>query len=85
MTIPVPGYGAGVLTPEGNAAAYVDRLILGRFHFGTNTWFLSYLGFASSTLLGVLAGELLLSSRPARTKVYWLLASGVAVLALGLL
>lgn len=27
--IPVPGYGAGNLTPEGNLAAYIDRLILG--------------------------------------------------------
>lgn len=27
--IPVPGYGAGNLTPEGNLGGYIDRLILG--------------------------------------------------------
>ena len=30
--IPVPGYGAGNLSPEGNFAAYVDRLILTQQH-----------------------------------------------------
>ena len=84
MLIPVPGVGAGVLTPEGNAAAYVDRLLLGRFHYGTNTWFLSYPGFASSVLLGVLAGELLQSSRSARSKVAGLFGAGALALVLGL-
>src|SRR5260221_12133608 len=28
--VPIPGYGAGVLTPEGNLASYVDRMLLGR-------------------------------------------------------
>jgi hypothetical protein len=35
----------------------VDRLVLGRFHYGENTWFLSYAGFASSVLLGVASEE----------------------------
>jgi len=30
--IPVPGYGTGNLTPEGNLVEYVDRLILGQQH-----------------------------------------------------
>ncbi|HLO48898.1 MAG TPA: DUF5009 domain-containing protein [Kamptonema sp.] len=30
--IPVPGYGQGLLTPEGNLGAYLDRLILGTQH-----------------------------------------------------
>ncbi|MBW4605300.1 MAG: DUF5009 domain-containing protein [Calothrix sp. FI2-JRJ7] len=33
LLIPVPGYGAGNLTPEGNLAAYIDRLILGTHIF----------------------------------------------------
>jgi predicted acyltransferase len=82
--IPVPHFGSGVLTPSGNASAYVDRLILGRFQYGTNTWFLSYLGLASSVLLGVLAGELLLSRRPPVTKIAGLFAAGVGLLVLGL-
>jgi len=57
MLNPVPGVGAGVLTPQGNVAAYVDKLVLGRFHYGENTGFLSYLGFGASVLLGVLAVE----------------------------
>ncbi len=85
MLIPVPNFGGGVLTPEGNAAAYLDRLILGSFHYGTNTWFLSYLGFASSVLLGVLAGEILLSRRPPRAKVASLWIAGITALGLGLI
>ncbi|HEY9665540.1 MAG TPA: heparan-alpha-glucosaminide N-acetyltransferase domain-containing protein, partial [Coleofasciculaceae cyanobacterium] len=30
--IPVPGYGAGILTREGNFGAYIDRLIIGTAH-----------------------------------------------------
>jgi predicted acyltransferase len=82
--VPVPGIGRGVLTPEGNLAGWVDRLILGRFHYGDNTWFLSYLGFASSVLLGVLAGHVLKSQRPAKTKLLTLAGAGMGCLALGL-
>lgn len=32
MYLPVPGYGAGVLTREGNLGAYVDRLIIPKAH-----------------------------------------------------
>lgn len=83
--VPVPGVGRGVLTPDGNLATYLDRAILGPLHYGENTWFLSYLGFASSVLLGVLAGHLLASARPARTKVLLLVIAGVACIAEGLL
>jgi predicted acyltransferase len=84
MLIPVPGFGSGVLTPEGNAAAYVDHIVLGSFSYGLNTWFLSYLGFASSVLLGVLAGEFLAGSASARKKVGGLVGAGCALVALGL-
>ncbi|HEY9850112.1 MAG TPA: heparan-alpha-glucosaminide N-acetyltransferase domain-containing protein [Leptolyngbyaceae cyanobacterium] len=30
--IPVPGYGAGILTREGNLGAYLDRIIIGTAH-----------------------------------------------------
>ena len=85
MLVPVPGVGAGVLTPEGNVATYVDQLILGRFHFGQNTWFLSYPGFASSILLGVLAGELLMCPRSGHWKGVVLFAGGAGLVLLGLL
>jgi predicted acyltransferase len=85
MLIPVPGFGRGVLTPDGNAAIYIDRMLLGRFQFGENTWFLSYLGFAASVLIGVLAGELLRSGQSRRAKVLRLFAAGAALIALGLI
>ena len=85
VLIPVPGIGRGVLTPDGNLATYVDRAVLGRFHYGENTWFLSYLGFASSVLLGSLAGHLLRSARPANTKALLLVCAGVACVGQGLL
>jgi len=83
LVIPVPGIGRGVLTPSGNAAANIDTLITGRFHFGENTWFLSYLGFASSVLIGVLAGELLLSARSRKVKCLALYGYAAGLLVLG--
>jgi len=85
MLIPVPGVGAGVLTPQGNVATYVDKLVLGRFRYGENTWFLSYLGFGASVLLGVLAGQILMADRTATSKIYRLLGAGAASLVVGLL
>jgi predicted acyltransferase len=85
ILIPVPGVGAGVLTPQGNVATYVDKLVLGRLHYGENTWFLSYLGFGASVLLGVLAGQILMTGRTAKSKIYRLLGAGAVSLAVGLL
>jgi predicted acyltransferase len=85
MLIPVPGYGAGVLTPQGNAATYIDHLVLGRFEYGENTWFLSYLGFGASILLGVLAGQVLQSSLTQVRKILRLLLMGAVSLAVGLI
>ena len=64
--IPVPGFGAGVFTPEGNLAGYSDRLILpGSFccyGFGDNEGILSTLPSIATTLLGVLTGYWLRSA-----------------------
>jgi len=76
MLIPVPGVGAGVLTPQGNLPTYVDKLVLGHLHYGENTWFLSYLGFGASVLLGVMAGQMLMSNLKPMRKVYRLLIAG---------
>ena len=89
LTIPVPGVGRGVLTPYGNAATYVDHLVFGRFSYvplgQENTWILSYLGFASSVLLGVLAGEMLLSARTKKVKCLMLYGYGAGLIVLGLI
>jgi predicted acyltransferase len=85
IVIPVPGVGRGVLTPTGNAATYIDHLVLGRFEYGENTWFLSYLGFAASVLIGGLAGSLLRSTRSAKEKCLLLAAGGLGMVVLGLI
>ena len=33
--IPVPGVGAGLYTPDGNIAIYIDKVLLGKFQDGT--------------------------------------------------
>lgn len=84
MLVPVPGFGAGVLTPEGNLASFVDRLVLpGRFccfDFGDNEGVLSTIPAVATALLGVLAGNWLRGSRSGRDKTIGLLAAGVASL-----
>jgi predicted acyltransferase len=82
--VPTPGHGAGVLTPDGNLAMWVDKTLLGRFQDGTPyTWILSSLGFGATVLMGVLSGQLLRSSVPGPRKAQWLAAAGVACLVVG--
>ena len=58
--IPVPGFGSGVLTPEGNLAIHLEHLIFGRFDDGTQyTWLLTSLSFAATVISGYFAGCLL--------------------------
>jgi predicted acyltransferase len=84
--VPVPGYGAGVLTPEGNLAIYIDKLLLGHFQDETPyTWILSSMTFACTVMLGAFAGYILRSSARQLTKVAYLLGLGVATIGLGLL
>lgn len=86
VLVPVPGYGAGVLTPDGNLAIYIDRLILGPFRAETSyTWILSSITFVCTVMLGVMAGEILRSERSKAGKLLWLLGVGVGTLAAGLL
>ena len=85
VLVPVPGHGAGVLTPAGNLAMYVDTLILGRFRDGTHyTWILSSLGFASTVMLGVMSGHILLRGKGPRGKILSLAGAGCGCVALGL-
>lgn len=60
--VPVPGIGAGVLTPEGNLAAYVDRLLLpGKLHRTVYDpeGLLSTIPAIATAMLGIFAGEFL--------------------------
>jgi len=69
--------------PQGNMATYVDQWVLGRFHYGENTWFVSYPGFGASVLLGVLAGQILMAGGTARTKILRLVRAGAVSLGAG--
>lgn len=63
--IPVPGYGAGVITPEGNITAWFDRNFLpGKLHRKVYDpeGILTTLPAVASALLGVLCGQFLRSS-----------------------
>jgi predicted acyltransferase len=88
MLIPVPGFGPGVLTEDGNLAAFVDRALLGN-HLVHGTWdsegLLSTIPSIVSALAGVMAGRWLMHSpRPHHDSV-WLFLVGLGVAAMGLL
>jgi len=84
--VPVPGYGAGVLTPDGNLAIYLDKIILGPYQDGTTyTWILSSMTFGCTVMLGAMAGQLLRTNRTGAIKVAALTAAGLGCVALGLL
>jgi predicted acyltransferase len=58
--IPVPGAGAGVLTPEGNLASYIDRALLGRHllnRYSDPEGLLSTLPAIATAMFGVFAGD----------------------------
>ena len=60
--VPVPGFGAGVLTMQGSLESYIDRLLLpGRLHDGIHDpeGVLSTIPAIGTALLGVLTGNFL--------------------------
>ncbi|MCZ2153685.1 MAG: DUF5009 domain-containing protein [Bryobacterales bacterium] len=87
MFIPVPGFGAGDLSPAGNLSGYLDRLIVPRpfccYDFGDNEGLLSTIPAVATTLLGALAGWWLRSNREQMAKVRGLALSGVACIVVG--
>ena len=91
--VAAPGQEAGDLSPDGNLAGYVDRLVLGSRHIwqGTRVYdpegILSTLPATATTLLGVLAGHWLragqVAGRAGAQIVGGLAVGGVAAAALG--
>lgn len=88
--VPVPGFGAGDLSPEGNVAAWVDRSILGTNHLWATakTWdpegLLSTLPAVATVLLGVFTGRWLRAPRPAAERLAGMFLAGNAALLVGL-
>jgi predicted acyltransferase len=88
--VPVPGFGAGDLSPAGNLAFWLDHQILGAHVWryspgpGDPEGILSTLPAIVSALAGVFTGELFRSARAPRRRLALLLAWGAAAVALGL-
>ncbi len=87
--IPAPGATPGDLSPQGNLAGYIDRLVIpGRFccyQFGDNEGLLSTIPSLGTTLIGVSAGLLLMSKKLPIIKIKWLFISAIVSLALGII
>lgn len=83
--IPVPEYGAGDLSTEGNLAAFVDAALL-KGHIWKENWdpegILSTIPAIATTLTGVLTGHLLRMEIDKRDIAGWLFTAGwIAILA----
>jgi predicted acyltransferase len=87
LLVPVPGVGAGVLTPEGSINGYIDRLLLpGRFYDRTfdPEGILCILSATSVTLMGGLAGGVLGRGKASGLrKALTLAAAGAGLVAAG--
>jgi predicted acyltransferase len=84
--VPVPGFGAGVLTPDGNLAAFIDRAVMYNHLYVAHRYdpegILSTLPAIVTCLLGVFVGEWIKGKQP-REIVRGLLVGAVVGLALG--
>jgi predicted acyltransferase len=83
---PVPGHGAGILTPEGNLASWLDRRLMGghlQFPLEDPEGLLSTLPAIATTLLGAMAGRSLIKSKWEPKYALALGAVGVGLCAAG--
>jgi predicted acyltransferase len=89
MFIPVPGIGAGVITPGGCLGGYIDSYLLpGQLYQGVfdPEGILNMMSATATALMGALAGYLLRSRDQTRYQnVAILLGAGLATLGMGLL
>jgi predicted acyltransferase len=87
MAVPVLGYGAGDLSPDGNLAAYVDRLVFGD-HIWRDMWdpegLLSTIPAVATAMLGVFTGKLLRSGKNGGEITSRMFVLGWAAIILGL-
>ena len=88
MLVPVPGHGAGVLTKDGNFAAWVDsQLLAGHMWRETRTWdpegIVSTLPAIATTLFGITCGLLLRTSLTQAEKTAWIFFTGAGLMVCG--
>jgi predicted acyltransferase len=84
----VPGYGAGDLTPAGNASRYVDQLLLGphsqSYHGEIEpSGVLAIFSAISTTVIGLLTGHWLRSKTDLPVRIAALFTAGFALFVLG--
>ncbi|MEX0780031.1 MAG: heparan-alpha-glucosaminide N-acetyltransferase domain-containing protein [Balneolales bacterium] len=87
-TIPVPGFGAGLIDdPEANLAAYIDRLILGTHIYLGGPYdpegILSTLPAIATTLFGIITGRILVSDKEKTLKTVQLFVMGALLIVAG--
>jgi predicted acyltransferase len=86
LLVPVPGFGAGVITPEGSINAWIDQHFLpGRLIYGTYDpeGVLCIISATSVTLMGSLAGNILRNKNASPDKkALTLLLSGLGLVLL---
>jgi predicted acyltransferase len=85
--IPVPGYGAGNLTMEGNLVGWIDRNFLpGRLlqKIYDENGLITQLPALCLTVMGSIAGDILRSDRKESKKLQILLLAGIAGIGIGL-
>ncbi|MFD2286846.1 DUF5009 domain-containing protein [Pedobacter petrophilus] len=88
--VPVPNFGSGIFTPEGNLSAYIDRLLLpGKLHRTVYDpeGLLSTIPAICSAMLGIFAGTFVKSASPLFTpgkKALYLLTAGAICMLIGL-
>lgn len=74
------------LLPNENLPIYIDQQVFGRFYDQTQySWLLTGLGFTATTLSGLFAGELLLSSLPRPKIALYLAVIGIIAFSVSLL
>ncbi len=91
VLVPVPGHGAGDLSPQGNLEAWVDHAVLGRHTWkhapgpGDPEGILSTLPAIATALAGLFTGDWLRSSRTAQEKLRGMILWGCVATGAGLL
>jgi len=87
--IPVPGFGPGDFSPQGNLANYIDRVLFlpGQLYeiHGDPEGLFSTIPAVATAILGALTGHWLRSTRPPMRKAVGMAAAGVVLIGAGYL
>jgi len=88
LFIPVPGYGAGDLSQEGNMATYINSIIVpGRLIDGIydENGYFQHIPATGLVLMGTLAGMILKNGWQERRKIILLISAGILAIGIGLI